>query len=238
MCLEIDGFKHSFVVILCCALAPVKVQPHPMPHWVRQISEYGKLFVIMFFRQPVLPKITYFSFSFISFSRLQTSQEKKNCCSFFSPRIIFNGDKSGFQFFPKPEEVLAYEGNKILYEVNRGLENASTTTPVFAFSLYIMTYPPMLIHPYKRVPSVMTQRFPDKWRLGHGRTGWMAADVVDDYIGNVFALHFGTYNVKSPLILFVDGHLTHLTYQLREICSQLGIIWIFLYPNTTRLIHH
>jgi len=64
----------------------------------------------------------------------------------------------------------------------------------------------------------------------------MAADVVDEYIGNVFALHFGKYNVKCPLILFVDGHRTHLTYQLRELCSHLGIIWIFLYPNTTRLI--
>jgi hypothetical protein len=95
----------------------------------------------------------------------------------------------------------------------------------------------MLIHPYKRVPSVMTQRFPDEWRLGHGCTGWMAADFVDDYIGNVFALHFGKYNVKCPLILFVDGHLAHLTYQLRELCSQLGIIWIFLYPNATRFIH-
>jgi hypothetical protein len=64
----------------------------------------------------------------------------------------------------------------------------------------------------------------------------MAAEVVDEYIGKGFALQFGKYNIKCPLIIFVDGHSTHLTYQLRELCSQLGIIWIFLYPNATRLI--
>jgi len=42
MCLEVDGFKHSFVVIMRRPIAPVKVQLHPMPHWVWQISEYGK----------------------------------------------------------------------------------------------------------------------------------------------------------------------------------------------------
>ena len=39
-----------------------------------------------------------------------------------------------------------------------------------------------------------------------------------------------------PVILFVDGHCTHLTFQLRELCTELGIILIALYPNTTRLL--
>ena len=88
-----------------------------------------------------------------------------------------------------------------MYEVNIGIANASTTTPVFAFSVSVMMYPTLLIHPYKRVPCIITQRFPDSWRVGHGRTGWMAADVVDEYIGNVFALHFGKY-MSSALLSF------------------------------------
>jgi len=85
-------------------------------------------------------------------------------------------------------------------------------------------YPPMLIYPYKRIPSVITQRVPDNWKVGHSRTGWTEADVAYEYIGNVSALTFGKYNVKYPLHLFVDGHRTHLTYQLKELFSKLDII--------------
>jgi len=90
---------------------------------------------------------------------------------------MFNGDKSVFQFSPKPGKFLVHGGNKSVYEVTRGLANASTT-PVFAFSVSVMMYPPILIYPYKRMPSVITHRVPDNWRVGHRRTGWMTADVV------------------------------------------------------------
>jgi len=50
-------------------------------------------------------------------------------------------------------------------------------------------------------------------------------------------LGVGKLHVKSPppLILFINGHRTHLTYQLSELCSELSIIVIFLYSNTQRL---
>lgn len=61
-----------------------------------------------------------------------------------SPRMIFNGDKSSLEFFPKSGKVLAYERDKSVYEVNRGLSIASTTL-VFAFSASVMMHPSMLI---------------------------------------------------------------------------------------------
>ncbi|KAI4466542.1 hypothetical protein MML48_2g00008462 [Holotrichia oblita] len=39
-----------------------------------------------------------------------------------------------------------------------------------------------------------------------------------------------------PIILFIDGHSTHLTYQLSELCRELQIITICLYPNSTRIL--
>ncbi|KAI4458133.1 dde superfamily endonuclease [Holotrichia oblita] len=39
-----------------------------------------------------------------------------------------------------------------------------------------------------------------------------------------------------PVILFIDGHSTHLTYQLSELCRELQIITICLYPNSTRIL--
>jgi hypothetical protein len=78
ICLETDGVKHSFTIILCCPVALVKVKPHPVPHWVRQVPENGTQAICGFFRYLVLPNITYFSFSVISFSKLKVSYKKNH----------------------------------------------------------------------------------------------------------------------------------------------------------------
>jgi hypothetical protein len=64
----------------------------------------------------------------------------------------------------------------------------------------------------------------------------MAAEVLYKYTGNVFTSHLGKHNVKFPANLSVDGHSTHLTYQLSELCSELGITLLSLHPNATRLL--
>lgn len=38
------------------------------------------------------------------------------------------------------------------------------------------------------------------------------------------------------MILFVDGHKSHLTYKLSKLCTDLKIILIALYPNSTRIL--
>jgi hypothetical protein len=65
----------------------------------------------------------------------------------------------------------------------------------------------------------------------------MTAEGFYKYIGLVFAPHLGKQNVKFPVILFVSGYCTHLTYQLNELCSELSIILISLCPSATRQKH-
>lgn len=43
-------------------------------------------------------------------------------------------------------------------------------------------------------------------------------------------------NVSFPIILFVDGHSSHLTLTLSEFCSEKEIILVALYPNATHII--
>jgi hypothetical protein len=72
------------------------------------------------------------------------------------PTRIFNADKTIFQFLSKAGNVLAYKGNKNMYEDGRGLAKASIRT-LLAFSVSGIMHPPMLIYPYKRIPSEITQ---------------------------------------------------------------------------------
>lgn len=42
--------------------------------------------------------------------------------------------------------------------------------------------------------------------------------------------------MQFPIVLFVDGHSTHLTFNLSKLCYDLKIILIALYPNSTRIL--
>jgi len=72
------------------------------------------------------------------------------------PTRIFNADKTGFQFLSKAGKVLAYNGDKNMYEVGRGLTIASIRT-VLAFSVSGRMRPPILKYSYKRMPFEIIQ---------------------------------------------------------------------------------
>ena len=72
--------------------------------------------------------------------------------------------------------------------------------------------------------------------VGYSPTGWMTADITYENIGNISTPHLGKHNDKFPVILFVDGHCTHITYQLSELWSGLDSIFISLYSIATRLL--
>lgn len=151
------------------------------------------------------------------------------------PDRIFNGDETNFLLCPKGSKVLAPRGSKNVYEVDKGKAKAAVTA-MFSFSANGKLVPPMLIYPYQRLPSAIVNSVPETWGIGHSDSGWMKAEVFYEYIGNVFNPHLVENNIKRPVILFVDGHKSHLSYKLSQLCCQLEIILIALYPNATRIL--
>ncbi|XP_074035379.1 uncharacterized protein [Leptinotarsa decemlineata] len=107
---------------------------------------------------------------------------------------------------------------------------------MFTFSATGLTTPPMIIYPGKRLKAEIAASVPPEWGIGISDTGWMKAEVFQDYICNVLHPSLVKNNIKFPIILFVDGHSTHLTYELSDICKELKIILICLYPNATRIL--
>jgi hypothetical protein len=107
-----------------------------------------------------------------------------------------------------------------------------------AFAASGMKCLPMLIYPYTRIPSEIAKGVPTDagGGVGHRPAGWMTAEAFYEYTANVFASHLRKHTVKFPAKLSVDGHRTHLTYQLSEICSELGIILLCIHPDATRLL--
>lgn len=64
----------------------------------------------------------------------------------------------------------------------------------------------------------------------------MKTELFYEYIGNVLYPCLKKLGVKFPIILFVDGHTTHQTYKLSQLCTELQIVLIALYPNATRIM--
>lgn len=107
---------------------------------------------------------------------------------------------------------------------------------MFTFSASGLVIKPMTIYPYKRIPEKVALSVPTGWGIGRSDTGWMTAAVFHDFIENVFYPGLMENNITLPVILFVDGHKTHVTIEVSELCRRLKIHLIALYPNATRIL--
>lgn len=97
--------------------------------------------------------------------------------------------------------------------------------------------PPFVVYPYKaRVPKVVSTSVTQGCTLGNTENGWMTGEAFYSYIEETFGPFLTRNKVKRPVILFLDGHKSHLTQETTDLCSKLKIVLINLYPNSTWLL--
>nr|CAI5844607.1 unnamed protein product [Callosobruchus analis] len=89
----------------------------------------------------------------------------------------------------------------------------------------------MVVYPYQRISEKIARNINPKWGVGRSDNGWMTSETFYQYIANVFYPH-----LKENIILLLDGHKSHLSYQLGLLCNELQIEVISLYPNATRIL--
>lgn len=150
------------------------------------------------------------------------------------PSRVFNGDETCFYLCPKNKKVLAPKGTKNVYEVEH--HPKANLTVMFTFCANGDIIPPMVIYPYQRLPTNIVMSVPKSWGVGNSENGWMKNEIFYEYIGNIFYKHLKKKGIQFPVLLFVDGHSTHITYELSKLCSDLQIVLISLYPNATRVL--
>ncbi|CAB3234153.1 unnamed protein product [Arctia plantaginis] len=151
------------------------------------------------------------------------------------PSRVFNGDETNFVLCPKTGLVLSSKGDRNVYEVDHAQSKTSLTV-MFTFCADGNLTPPMVIFPYKRLPGEITSQIPEDWGVGLSDNGWMNSDIFYEYIKNILHPHLVKTKKKFPIILFVDGHKSHLTLAVSELCTSLQIVLVALYPNCTRLL--
>lgn len=151
------------------------------------------------------------------------------------PHRIFNGNEAGFKLSPKSGKVLGpTKVSEDFYE--RVSCDKEQITVMATFSADGKVVPPMLIFPFKKMPKIIVESVPENWGLGRSDSGWINSEVFYEYISNHFLPYLNSEKITRPVILFVDGHRSHLTQQVSRFCDEHGIILISLFPNTTHIM--
>ncbi|XP_062698832.1 uncharacterized protein LOC134284219 isoform X2 [Aedes albopictus] len=151
------------------------------------------------------------------------------------PSRILNGDETGFCMNASPKKVLATKGAKNVpwVETQNGKQNV---TVLFSFAADGTVIPPDVVLPLKRLTVEIAQSFPADWGLGTSDSGWMNSYNFALYVKRVLHPSLVKRNVAFPVLYFVDGHKSHTALEVADVCSELGIILIALYPNATRIL--
>lgn len=150
------------------------------------------------------------------------------------PRRMFNGDETSFFLHPLTKAVLALRGSRNVYEVEHA-DSHKNITVMFSFGANGSVVPPGVVLPMQRLSAEVLRNFPGDWGIGKSPKGWMDTTNFMLYIRNVFYPHLLKNKVELPVLYFVDGHSSHTAAEVAELCLDLGIVLIALYPNTTRI---
>lgn len=106
---------------------------------------------------------------------------------------------------------------------------------IFTGSAAGVKTPPLLIFQGKRLPNQIKQILPKDWHANCSESGWMNTDIFYSYITQIFYPWLATQGILTPVILFVDGHISHRSLKLSEFCMENKIVLVSFLPNTTHI---
>lgn len=74
------------------------------------------------------------------------------------------------------------------------------------------------------------------FQTGISPSGWMTAKTFAEYLKKIFYPELCRKGVEFPVVVFVDGHSSHFSFETQAFCEEKKIILIALYPNSTHLM--
>ncbi|GFN99800.1 tigger transposable element-derived protein 6-like protein [Plakobranchus ocellatus] len=146
---------------------------------------------------------------------------------------VYNADESGFAFDPRARKVVTFEGVKHVYKVTSNSKAQVTVLACMSAGGHFIN--PLIVYPYKRLPSSdLTRDFPGA-TYNFSDNGWMTAAIFYSWLRDVFIP--ATKSIKKPLLLLVDGHASHTSLiETSHICEKNGIILYCFVAHASHLI--
>lgn len=97
---------------------------------------------------------------------------------------------------------------------------------------------PLALFAYNRMPDKILDNAPQsvEWSFGKTTSGWMTAEAFFEFITNTFYPFLVKTGIELPVIVFLDGHASHISVPLSQFCRTHGIIPVLLPANTTHIL--
>lgn len=131
--------------------------------------------------------------------------------------------------------VLAKKGQKNVHNVVMGNEKENCTV-LLGFNAAGEMCPPLSVIAGARVPPWIRTDYPEDWSYQMTKSGWMTGEAFFNYIAHDFLQWVHNQKIPMPIIVFIDGHSSHMTLSLSEFCSNNKIILVCLYLNATHVL--
>lgn len=148
---------------------------------------------------------------------------------------VFNLDETAIFLSPEANRGLAPRGARVVYNIVKNNDKECITTLLGGNAAGQMA-PPMIIFKNKIVPRNVSKTLPDGWGIGLSDSGWMTTSTFLEYMKELFYPFLVAEKIPFPVIVFIDGHRSHLAFETQEFCKQNDIWLIPLYPNTTHVL--
>ncbi len=145
------------------------------------------------------------------------------------PRRSFNADESGFPFGPKSGKVLAPRGTRTVYTITG---DKTQLTVLACFNAIGQYMPPLIVYPGKRRRNLDLR---DYAYHEVSANGWMTSEVFLQFL-HYLSDFCSLQGIPLPILLYVDGHSTHLSLECATYCASHGIILYCLPPNAAHVL--
>ena len=147
------------------------------------------------------------------------------------PRQLFNCDETYLPLNIMCEKVIARKNTKHVYSQSRGTSDHITL--LCCASAAGIALPPMIIYS-KSFPGG-NYRFdgPDDALYARSESGWIDGELFLSWMKKIFIRYCGT---ERPVILFVDGHASHISLDVIDLARENDIVLFCLPPHTTHAL--
>ncbi|GFN86680.1 tigger transposable element-derived protein 6-like protein [Plakobranchus ocellatus] len=147
------------------------------------------------------------------------------------PRCVFNADETGVPLHSSGQVVLTDASNKHPYTI--GSDNKRQISILGCASASGERLPPLVIFPGKRWTFRPEEDFPGAV-CKQTDNGWVNSEVFRSWLLETFVPH--VQDLPRPVVLFCDGHTSHVSLEVHDICKANGIVYFLLPSHASHVV--
>lgn len=137
------------------------------------------------------------------------------------------------QLQPGKRKALTFTGARNCYDV-RKTDGKQYATVLATLSADGTLWPPFIVYPYKKSKDWMGGEQSYPYALSD--SGWMTSKAFLTYLDIQFRVILEDPAIEKPVLLLLDGHSSHVNFEVSQFCEENEIILCCFPPHTTHIL--